>query len=83
MSLSSAFNILNSAFVTNAAQSAVIASNVSNASTTGYSRELANVVTTFGGSQVVSVTREADAPLLAQVNTSTSQAAYRRRYPTA
>ncbi len=46
MSLSSAFNIINSAFVANAAQSAVIASNISNASTTGYSREIANVVTT-------------------------------------
>jgi flagellar hook-associated protein 1 FlgK len=79
MSLSTALNILNSAFVSNAAQSAVIASNVSNASTKGYSREIANVITSYsGGSQVVSVTREADAPLLAQVNTSTSQAAYQQ-----
>jgi flagellar hook-associated protein 1 FlgK len=79
MSLSSALNIINSAFVTNAAQSAVIASNISNASTTGYNRELANVVTTYsGGPEVVSVTREANAALLEQVNASTSQAAYQQ-----
>jgi flagellar hook-associated protein 1 FlgK len=79
MSLSTALNIINSAFVTNAAQSAVIASNISNASTTGYARELANVVTTYsGGSEVVSVTREANAALLEQVNTSTSKAAYQQ-----
>jgi flagellar hook-associated protein 1 FlgK len=79
MSLSTALNIINSAFVTNAAQSAVIASNISNASTTGYARELANVVTTYsGGSEVASVTREANAALLAQVNTSTSQAAFQQ-----
>lgn len=77
MSLSTALNILNSAFVSNAAQSAVISSNISNASAKGYSREIANVITTFsGGSQVVSVTREANAALLDQVNASTSQAAY-------
>ena len=79
MSLSTALNIINSAFVTNAAQSAVIASNISNASTTGYNRELANVVTTYsGGPEVVSVTREANAALLEQVNASTSQAAYQQ-----
>ena len=77
MSLSTALNILNSAFVSNAAQSAVISSNISNASTKGYNRELANVITTYtGGSEVVSVTREANAALLDQLNTSTSQAAY-------
>ncbi len=79
MSLSTALNILNSAFVSNAAQSAVISSNISNASVKGYSREIANVITTFsGGSQVASVTREANAALLEQVNASTSQSAYQQ-----
>ena len=77
MSLSTALNILNSAFVSNAAQSAVISSNISNASAKGYNREIANVITNYtGGSDVVSVTREANAALLDQLNTSTSQAAY-------
>jgi flagellar hook-associated protein 1 FlgK len=79
MSLSTALNIVNSAFVSNAAQSAVVSSNISNASTKGYSREIANVVTTYSGSsEVASVTREANAALLEQVNTSTSQAAYQQ-----
>ncbi len=49
MSLSAALNIINSAFVANAAQSAVISSNISNAGTKGYAREIANLVTTSGG----------------------------------
>jgi flagellar hook-associated protein 1 FlgK len=76
MSLSAAYNIISSAFLSNAAQSAVISSNISNANTTGYSREIANVVTnSCGGSDVASVTREANAALSEQVNSSTSQAA--------
>ena len=76
MSLSSALSIINSAFVANAAQSAVISNNISNAGTKGYAREIANLVTTAsGGVQVASVGREANAALLEQVNTSTSQAA--------
>ena len=76
MSLSAAFNIINSAFLSNAAQSAVISSNISNAGTPGYSREVANVLTnSYGGSDVASVTREANSALLEQVNASTSQAA--------
>jgi len=79
MGLSSALNTLNSAFVSNAAQSAVISNNISNASTTGYARELANVITNYsGGSTVVSVTNEADAALQDQVTSSTSQAAYQK-----
>jgi flagellar hook-associated protein 1 FlgK len=79
MSLSTALNIINSAFVANAAQTAVISNNVSNASTTGYSREIANVVSNYsGGATVTSVTREADAALSEQVNSSTSQAAYQQ-----
>jgi flagellar hook-associated protein 1 FlgK len=79
MSLSTALNIINSAFVTNAAQSAVIANNVSNATTTGYNREIANVVGNYsGGATVVSVTREANTALLEQVNASTSQAGYQQ-----
>jgi flagellar hook-associated protein 1 FlgK len=76
MSLSAAYNIINSAFLSTAAQTAVISSNISNASTPGYSREIANVVTnSYGGSDVASVTREANSALLEQVNASTSQAA--------
>ena len=79
MSLSAAFNIINSAFVANAAQSAVISSNISNAGTKGYAREIANLVTiASGGVEVASVGREANAALLEQVNTSTSQAAYQQ-----
>ncbi len=79
MSLSSALGIINSAFVANAGQSAVISSNISNAGTKGYAREIANLVTTTsGGVQVLSVGREANAALLEQVNSSTSQAAYQQ-----
>ncbi|MGA2491638.1 MAG: flagellar hook-associated protein FlgK [Roseiarcus sp.] len=79
MSLSSALGIINSAFVANAAQSAVISSNISNAGTKGYAREIANLATiTSGGVEVTSVGREANAALLEQVNTSTSQAAYQQ-----
>jgi flagellar hook-associated protein 1 FlgK len=79
MSLSSALNIINSAFVANAAQSAVISSNISNAGTKSYAREIANLVTTSGGGvQVASVGREANVALLEQVNSSTSQAAYQQ-----
>jgi flagellar hook-associated protein 1 FlgK len=79
MSLSSALNIINSAFVANAAQSAVISSNISNAGTKSYAREVANLITTSsGGVQVASVGREANAALLEQVNSSTSQAAYQQ-----
>ena len=79
MSLSSAFNIVNSAFVANAGQSAVISKNITNAGTKGYGREVANLISTSsGGVQVASVSREANAALLDQVNTSTSQAAYQQ-----
>jgi flagellar hook-associated protein 1 FlgK len=76
MSLSSALSIINSAFVANGAQSAVISSNISNAGTKGYAREIANLVTNAsGGVEVTSVGREANAALLEQANTSTSAAA--------
>lgn len=79
MSLSSALSIINSAFVANAGQSAVISSNISNAGTKSYAREIANLITTAsGGVEVASVGREANAALLDQVNTSTSQAAYQQ-----
>ena len=76
MSLSSAFNVISSSFAANAAQTAVVSNNIANANTTGYSREIANVVTNSdGGADVASVTREANAALLEQVSSSTSQAA--------
>src|ERR1700722_8449860 len=76
MSLSSAYNIINSSFVANAAQSATIARNITNSSTPGYSREIANVVDNpYGGADVASITRVANAALLDQVNASTSESA--------
>ncbi len=76
MSLSTAYNIISSAFASTAAQTAVISSNIANANTTGYARQIANVVTNaYGGSNVASVTNEANGALSEQVNTSTSQAA--------
>lgn len=76
MTLSSAYNIINSSLASTAAQSAVIARNISNANTPGYSREIANQVTNaYGGSDVVSVAREANSALLDQLNASTSESA--------
>src|SRR5271165_2716840 len=76
MSLSTAFNVISSAFAANAAQTAVVSNNIANANTPGYSREIANVVTnSYGGADVASVTREANAALLEQAASSTSQAA--------
>jgi flagellar hook-associated protein 1 FlgK len=74
MSLSSAYTIISSAFASTAAQSSTIASNISNASTPSYVRELANQVTTdYGGSEVISISRQANAALLDQLNASTSE----------
>jgi flagellar hook-associated protein 1 FlgK len=76
VTLSSAFSILNSSFATIGTQTAIIASNVANANTPGYSREIANQITNpFGGSEVASVTRVADDALLDQVNATTSDSA--------
>jgi flagellar hook-associated protein 1 len=76
MSLSAAFNVISSSFAVNAAQVAVVSNNIANVNTPGYSRQIANVVTnSYGGADVASVTREANAALLEQVSSSTSQAA--------
>ena len=76
MSLSAAFNVISSSFAVNSAQTAVVSNNIANANTPGYSREIANVATnSYGGADVASVTREANAALLEQVSSSTSQAA--------
>ena len=76
MSLSTAFNLISSSFSANAAQTAVVAGNISNAGTTGYSREIANVVTSpLGSAEVASVTRVANVALTEQAETATSQAA--------
>ncbi len=76
MSLSTAFNIISSSFGANSAQTATVANNIANASTTGYSREIANVLTNaYGGAEVASVTRVANAALTEQAATATSQAA--------
>jgi flagellar hook-associated protein 1 FlgK len=76
MTLSSAYNIVSSSFASTAAQSAIIARNISNANTPGYSREIANQITNaYGGSDVASVSRVANAALLDQLNVSTSESA--------
>jgi flagellar hook-associated protein 1 len=76
MSLSAAFNIISSSFAANAAQTAVVSNNVANANTPGYSTEIANILAnSFGGADVASVTRVANAALAAQASTSTAQAA--------
>ena len=76
MTLSSTFAIINSAFASTGAQSAVISSNISNVNSTGYVREIANQVTnSYGGSEVVSISRQANVALLDQLNTSTSESA--------
>ncbi len=76
MTLSAAFNIISSSFAANAAQTAVVSNNVANANTSGYSQEIANVVTnSYGGADVASVTRVANAALAEQVSASTAQAA--------
>jgi flagellar hook-associated protein 1 len=76
MSLSAAFNVISSSFAVNSAQTAVVSNNIANANTPGYSREIANVVTnSYGGADVASINREANAALLEQVSSSTSQAA--------
>jgi flagellar hook-associated protein 1 len=76
MTLSAAFNIISSSFAANAAQTAVVSNNVANANTPGYSTEIANIVAnSFGGVDVASVTRVANAALAAQASTSNAQAA--------
>jgi flagellar hook-associated protein 1 len=76
MTISSALSIISSAFQSTAAQSSVISSNISNVSTTGYVRQIANQITNdYGGSDVVSVSRQANAELLDQLNVSTSESA--------
>ena len=59
MNLSSAFNIISSSFAANAAQVAVVSNNIANVNTTGYSDEVANLLTnSYGGVDVASVTRD-------------------------
>jgi flagellar hook-associated protein 1 len=84
MTLSSAFNIINTSFNAIATQSSTIASNVANANTPGYSRQIANLGTTaYNGVTVYSVTREANAALAAQVNSTTSDAGAQNAISTA
>ena len=76
MSLSTAFAIINSSFASTAAQSSVISRNIANVNTPGYVRDIANQINTaYGGSEVISVTRQANAALLDQLNASTSESA--------
>jgi flagellar hook-associated protein 1 FlgK len=76
MTLSSAFNIIDTSFNAIAKQTSTIASNVANANTSGYSRQIANLATTaYNGVAVYSVTRETNAALSAQLNTATADSA--------
>ena len=76
MTLASALNIANSSFRAIGAQSANIASNIANTNTPGYSDEVANLATTsYNGVMVVSITRDANAALAAQVQGATSDSA--------
>jgi len=84
MSLSTAFTIANSAFIANAAQSAVVSQNIANANTPGYSKETANVGTNaYGGVEVDTTTRDANAALQMQVGVSTSESARTQTISTA
>jgi flagellar hook-associated protein 1 FlgK len=76
MTLSSAFNIIDTSFNAIAAQTSTIAANIANANTPSYSRQVANVGTTaYNGVSVYSVTREANAALAAQLNSTTADSA--------
>ena len=76
MSLSAAFSIISSSFAADSAQTAVVSKNVANVNATGYSREVANLSSnSYGGVDVASVTRIANAALAEQVSASTAQAA--------
>ena len=76
MNLSAAFNIISSSFAANAAQVAVVSNNIANVNTTGYSKEVANLLTSpYGGVDIASVSRIANAALTEQASSSTAQAA--------
>ncbi len=84
MTLSSAFNIVNSSFAAIGTQSSTIASNIANANTPGYSAQTANLGTTAtGGVDVFSIAREANAALASQVNSATSDSASQNAISTA
>jgi flagellar hook-associated protein 1 len=76
MSLSSAFNIINTAFDANASQTAAISRNISNASTPGYTLKTANLATnSFGGVEATSITRATNVALQDQMLAANSTAA--------
>jgi flagellar hook-associated protein 1 FlgK len=76
MTLSSAFTIINSAFDSNAAQTAAVSRNITNANKTGYTIKTANINTTsYGGAEVTSITRATNSALLDQMLAANSQAA--------
>lgn len=76
MSLSTAFNIINTSFNANASQTAVISNNISNANTTGYTLKTANLATNaYGGVEVSSITRATNVALQDQMLAANSTAA--------
>ncbi len=76
MTLSTAFNIITSAFSANAAQTSVVSRNIANANTPGYSRELVNLSdSVYGGVNIASVTRIASGALQTQALSATSDGA--------
>ncbi len=76
MTLSTAFNIISSAFAANASQTAVVSRNIANANTPGYSREQVNLSdSVYGGVDVGSVTRIASGALQTQALSAASEGA--------
>jgi flagellar hook-associated protein 1 len=76
MSLSVGLDVALSGLSTTAEQTAVVSRNVANAGTAGASRKTANVVTwSGGGTRLASITRVANAALLARMLAATSSAA--------
>jgi flagellar hook-associated protein 1 FlgK len=76
MTLSSAFNIIDSSFNPNASQTAVISQNISNSSTTGYTLKTANLAASpYNGVEVSSITRATNVALQEQMLAASSTAA--------
>ena len=75
MSLSTAFNILNSSFNATAAQTALTARNIANVNTPGYSRKTQPTSANVQGVAIDTVARATNTALLEQLNASSANAA--------
>ena len=74
MSLTSALRTASAALALNSAQSAIVARNISNAGNAGYSRKIADVITTSDGARLAGVTRSTDVALKTALIGATSSA---------